>query len=100
MFQHKIDKIFSNMPNVFGTAYDILVIGYDKNGADHDATVQNVLWQCEEVNLKLNKENFHFRCTSTPFFWEVISRDGIQPDPQKIKVLMDMPPMYVIPYAS
>ena len=27
---------------------------------------------------------------SIPFFGEVISREGVQPDPQKIKVLMDM----------
>ena len=34
MFQCKIDKIF--MSNVFGIADDILVIGYKKDGADHD----------------------------------------------------------------
>ena len=78
MFQCKIDEIFSDMPNVFGIADDILVIGYDENGADHDATVHNVLWQCEEVNLKLNKEKCHFRCMSIPFFGEVLLRDGVQ----------------------
>ena len=51
-----------------------------------------VLQRCEEVNLKLNKEKCHFRCTSIPFFGEVISRREVQPDPQKIKALMDMPP--------
>ena len=83
MFQHKIDEIFSDMPNIFGTADDILVIGYDKNGADYDAAVHNVLWQCGKVNLKLNKEKCHFRCMSIPFFGEVIPRDRVQPDPQK-----------------
>ena len=90
MFQCKIDEIFSNMHNVFGIAEDILVIGYDENGADHDAAVHKVLWQCEEVNLKLNKEKCHFRYTSMPFFEEVISREGVQPDPQKIKALTNM----------
>ena len=36
MFQNKIDEIFNDMPNVFGIADDILVIGYDKDRADHD----------------------------------------------------------------
>ena len=45
MFQWKIDKIFSDMPNVFGIADDILVIGHDKAGADHEA-VYNMLRQC------------------------------------------------------
>ena len=31
MFHHKIDEIFSDMPNVFGITDDILVIGYDKD---------------------------------------------------------------------
>ena len=79
------------MPNVFGIMDDILFIGYDDNGADHDAVVHRVLQRCEEVNIKLNKEKCHFRCTSIPFFVEVIWRRGIQPDPQKIKALTDMP---------
>ena len=44
------------MPNVFGIADDILVIGIDKDGADHDKAVYNVLRQCQDINLKLNKE--------------------------------------------
>ena len=81
MFQHKIDEIFNDMPNVFGIADDILVIGYDKNGADHDEAVYSVLQQYQDVNLKLNKEKCHFRCTSILFFGKVVSREGVQPDP-------------------
>ena len=65
------------MSNVFGIMDDILVIGYDEDGVDHDAAVCKVLWGCEEDNLKLHKEKFHFRCTSVLFFGEVISREGV-----------------------
>ena len=41
---------------------------------------------------KNNKDKCHFRCTPVPFFGEVILRNRVQPDPQKIKALMDMPP--------
>ena len=68
MFQHKIDEIFNDMPNVFGIMDDILVIGYNEDGADHDGTVHKVLRWCGEVNLKLNKDKCHFRCTSILFF--------------------------------
>ena len=87
MFQCKIDKIFNDIPNVFGIADDILVIGYDKDGTDHNRTVYNVLKCCQDVNLKLSKDKCHFRCTSIPFFGEVVSRNGMQPDPWKISVL-------------
>ena len=79
------------MPNVFGIMDDILAVGYKDNGRDHDETVCKVLQRYSEVNLKLNKDKYHFRCTSAPFFGEVISRNGVQPDPQKIMALMDMP---------
>ena len=38
--QRKRDKILKEVPNVFGTADDILVRGYDHNGREHD----NMLW--------------------------------------------------------
>ena len=69
------------MPNVFGIADNILVIGYDKDGADHDEGIYYVLRWCQDVNLKLNKEKCHFRCTSIPFFSEVVLREGLQPYP-------------------
>ena len=53
MFQHKIDELFNDMPNVFGIADDILVIGYDKDRTDHDEAVYKVLRWCQDINLKL-----------------------------------------------
>ena len=91
MFKSKIDEIFNDMLNVFGIADDVLVIGYDKGGADHDEAAYKVLKWCQDVNLKLNKEKCHFRCMSIPFFGEVIPRQGIQPNRQKAKALMEMP---------
>ena len=90
MFQCKINKIFNDLPNVFGIADDILVIGYDKDGADHNEAVYSVLRWCQDVNLKLNKDKCHFRCTSIPFCGEIVSREGIQPDLQKIRALTKM----------
>ena len=55
-------------------------------------TVCRVQQRCKEVNLRLNKEKCYFKCTSIPYFGKVISRRGVQPDPQKIKALMNMTP--------
>ena len=91
MFQRKIDEIFNDIPNVFGIADNILVIQYNKDGADHNKAVYNVLGRCWDVNLKLNNDKCHFRCISIPFFGEVVSRQGVQPDPQKVRTLTEMP---------
>ena len=74
-----------------GIVEDILVIGYNEDRKDHDEAVYNGLQWCKEVNLKLNKDKCHFRCTSILFFGKVVAREGIQPEPQKIKALADMP---------
>ena len=36
MFQTKIDRLFSDIPNVFGLAGDILIVGFDADGRDYD----------------------------------------------------------------
>ena len=71
MFQHKTGEIFKILPDVFGIADDILVVGYDTDGKDHDEMLQQI---CRWVNLKLDKEKCHFRCTSFLFFSGVVSR--------------------------
>ena len=78
------------MPNVFDIADDILVIGYGKDGIDHNKPVYKVLKWSQDVNLRLNKEKCHFRCISVPVFGDVVSRQDIQPDPQKVRALTEM----------
>ena len=80
-FSTKIDVIFKNLLNVFGIADDILVVGYDIDGKDHNKTMQQVLQVCKQVNLKLNKAKCHFRCTLVPLFGVATSRHGVQPNP-------------------
>ena len=57
--------------------------------SNHDAAVHNVLWQCKEVNLKLNKEKCHFRCMSIHSLGGDIERWSSARS-TKIKALMDM----------
>ena len=88
MFQHKINEIFKYIQIVFGIEDDILAVGYDGDGKDHDET----LWQILQICRNISKNKCRFRCTSAPLFGEVISRLGIQPNPQKLKEITDMPP--------
>ena len=92
MFQCKINEIVKNLPNVFSIADDILVVGYDIDGKDHNQVLQQVLQICRYLNLKINKDKCHLRCMSVPFFGEVISRHWMQPNPCKLKLLTNMPP--------
>ena len=76
MFQHKIDEIFNDTLNIFGIADNILVIGYNKDGADHNAAVHKVLRQCREVMVShWNKSSEFILLTFTTFV----------PRPKKVK---------------
>ena len=46
MFQKKIDILFSDMPNLFSIADDILIAGLNEWGNDHDETLRKVLQVC------------------------------------------------------
>ena len=61
MIQKKINKLFSNIPNDFGIAGDILTVGFDANSRKHGVRLEQVLQRCRQANLKLNKEKCLFR---------------------------------------
>ena len=67
MFEKKVDKLFNNIPNVFGISNDILIAGFDEEGSDHDKMLKKVLQICRQSNLKLNKDKCLFRFMGIPF---------------------------------
>ena len=75
MFQKKTDELFSGMPNVFRTADDILIAGFDEWCKDLDMTLEKVLQLCRQANIKLliNKDKCLFGCTRITFFGEITS---------------------------
>ena len=56
MFQKKIDKLCGSMPNISSIADDILIVGFNEQCIDHDATLDKVLGGCRQENLKLNND--------------------------------------------
>ena len=85
MFQKKIDKLFNDIPNVFGIANYILIRGFDADGRDHEEKLVLVLHRNREANLKLNKDKCLFRWTCIHVFGEVISRHGWVQIQQKLR---------------
>ena len=94
MFQRKVDEIFKDFPDALGITDDILVVGYDRDRKYHGDTLQRALQRCRGVNLKLNKDKCHFRCTQVLFFFfgKIISRTGVKSDPWTLKAMTEIPP--------
>ena len=79
------------MQIVFSVA-DILIAGFEEQDKDYKDTLDKILQTCRQAHLKLNKDKYLFRCTKIPFFGEVISQQGVGPDPRKVQALTEMPP--------
>ena len=54
MFQCMTEEIFKDLPNVLGIGDDIVAVGYDSDGMDHNETLWQILQICRNVNLKHN----------------------------------------------
>ena len=50
-----------------------------------------MLNRARQVNLKLNSKKMSLKKTEVKFMGHVISRDGLKPDPDKVKAVKDMP---------
>ena len=80
MFQQKPDNLFRVLPNVFGVAAYILIVGYDADSTVHDRTLRHVMQIYHQESLKLDKKKCHFRCIKIQIFGIVIFREVVQPD--------------------
>ena len=74
MIQCKINEIFKELPNVFGIADNILIVGYNADGKGCDRMLTQVIQIYHKENFKLNKGKCHFRYMRVPSIGEIISR--------------------------
>ena len=81
-------RTIPRVPNVFDTADDILIARCDDLGKDCYVTLDKILIICREAKLKLNKDKCLVRCTSIPFFGEIILWDGVTPVPREVQALI------------
>ena len=63
VFQRKLDTIFGNIPQVTCIAYDIMVIGYNKDHSDHDKAFSQLLHTAQLNNIKLNYDKLQYKKT-------------------------------------
>ena len=92
IFQSKLDSIFINMEGVTGIADDMVIAGRDK--MEYDINFLAFMEKCMSNNLTLNAEKIQFKQPRVSFYNHCWSKQGISPDPKKIKALnqMEFPP--------
>ena len=94
-FQRRQHRVIENLPGVAAIHDDILVIG---NGAtreeaqrDHDVKVHALMRRCREKNTTLNADKVKLSCNEVTFVGDLLTDEGLKPDPDKVRAILDMP---------
>ena len=59
--------------------------------ADHDRNLKRFLQRCRQNGIKLNKLKLKLKCTEFPYLRHLVTKEGLKPDPDKIKAVQEMP---------
>ena len=94
-FQRRQHQVVEDLSGVKSIHDDILVFGEGETIKeaieDHDARLQALLGRCRARIGKLNAEKIKLRMTSVPFLGHMITEQGLKPDPEKVRAVVDMP---------
>ena len=88
VFHKIIYNLFVHVPGVNTMMDDIVVWGSTKE--EHDDRLSQVLEIARKSNLKLNRDKCEFRVNQLTFIGDLISQDGIKPDPKKVAAIKNM----------
>ena len=95
VFECRLQEILADLKGVVVLRDDILVLGYgdtmEKATEDHDKNLISLLKKARQVNLKLNSKKMKLKKPEVQYMGHVISKDGLKPDPEKVKAVEGMP---------
>ena len=94
-FQRRLDDALEGLRGVKTIADDILVYGegetHQEAERDHDENLRALMTRCREKQVKLNRQKLKFKQTEVSFMGHLITKDGLKPDPAKVKAVNEMP---------
>lgn len=87
-FQRRMTQVLEGMTGVLCHMDDILVFGATL--PEHDRRLEEVLSKLRAAGVTLN-EKCEFAKTSVKFLGHILSEKGIQPDPERVRAMIDFP---------
>ena len=85
VFQHRMDQILEKCPGTVGIADDVGVYGTTED--EHDKHLHNLMSVARTHGLVFNPTKCEIKKDSITFFGLRYTKDGVQPDPDKIKAI-------------
>ena len=87
-FQKQMSELLSDLEGVVCMVDDVLVHGTTQ--AEHDRHLDAVLKRLKEGNVTLNTAKCQFSRTSVRFLGQLLTSEGIRPDPEKVQAIQQM----------
>lgn len=95
IFQKHVNQTLEGLEGVPNIADDILIYGVEDSAeqanADHDKKLEALLQRCRERGIALNRDKLKLRLKRVKFMGHVLTDHGLEPDPEKIEAVIDMP---------
>ena len=67
------------------------IIIFSKSFEDHLPDMDLVFMRLQDANIKLEASKCHFAYPQITYLGHIVSRNGIQPDPDKVSAVRDFP---------
>ena len=95
VYQRRIHESLQGLSGIEDIVDDILCVGegdtYESAVEDHDKNLIALLERCREKNIKLNPKKLQLRKQEVPCIGHLLTSDGLKPDPNKVKAIVEMP---------
>ena len=91
-FQELMDKVLQGVKNQYAIAYLDDVIVYTKTFDEHLQHLEDIFTRLKAAGLKLKESKCEFLKPRLQYLGHIISTQGIEPDPLKVRVISELKP--------
>ncbi len=89
VLQKRNTQLFGDIPGVNVVFDDIIIAGETER--DHDGSMRAVLERARKHNVRFNKDKIQYKVAQVKYVGHVMSAEGLRPDPEKVRAIVDMP---------
>lgn len=91
-FQRLVDRFRVTLEHVNMLAYLDDLLLFSSTFESHLSDLKDVFQRMREYNITVNKEKCRFFCSSIKYLGHIITPEGLKPDPDKTKAILERPP--------
>ena len=89
VMQKRNEEAFADIQGVNVIADDLIIAA--ENETEHDAIIHKVLQRARKENVVFNATKIQYKVTTVAYMGNIVTKDGMRPDPAKIEAVINMP---------